>query len=147
MSLGMIYDSQKKFDQAKEHYQKVLKINPKFAPAANNLAYLYADKGENLDEALTLAQTAKEQVPDNPNISDTLGWVYYRKGIYSRAVTYLQEAMEKSPRSAILHYHLGMAYFKNGEIDKGKKELKRSLELDAKFQGAEEAKATLQKIG
>jgi Flp pilus assembly protein TadD len=147
MSLGMIFDFQRKFDQAKEHYQKALKINPKFPPAANNLAYLYAEKGENLDEALTLAQTAKEQVPDNANISDTLGWVYYKKGIYSRAVTYLQEATEKSPRNAALHYHLGMAYFKNGEIENGRKELKRALELDPKFNGADEAKATLQKMG
>jgi Tfp pilus assembly protein PilF len=40
-----------------------------------------------------------------------------------------------------------MAFFKNGEIEKGKKELTRALELDPKFQGADEAKATLQKKG
>jgi len=123
---------------------KALKINPKFPPAANNLAYLYAEKGESLDEALSLAQSAKEQLPDDPHISDTLGWVYYKKNIYSRAITYLQEVRERVPNNASIHYHLGMAYSKGGDKAMAKKELKQALELDPKFPGAEEAKTTLQ---
>jgi Flp pilus assembly protein TadD len=73
--------------------------------------------------------------------------VFYKRGIYTRAITYLQEAREKSPNNAIIHYHLGMAYYKNGEGAKAKEELKRSLELDPKFPGADEAKATFQKLG
>ena len=146
MGLGIIYDIQKEYDKAKEQYLKVLKINPKFSPAANNLAYLYAEKGKNIDEALNLAQNAKEQFPDDPHISDTLGWVYYKKNIFSRAITYLKEANEKIPDSAFIRFHLGMAYFKNGDKDLAKQELKRALELDPKFPGAEEAKATLQTL-
>ena len=143
-ALGMIYESQQKYDQAKEHYQKALKINPKFHPAANNLAYLHAEKGENLDEDLSLAQSAKEQVQDDPHISDTLGWVYYKKNIYSRAVTHLQEAIEELPNNAVVHYHLGMAFSKSGDKAMAKKELKRALQLNPKFSGAEEAKTALQ---
>jgi len=123
---------------------KALKINPKFPPAANNLAYLYVEKGESLDESLSLAQSAKEQLPDDPHISDTLGWVYYKKNIYSRAITYLQEARERVPNNASIHYHLGMAYSKGGDKAMANKELKQALELDPKFSGAEEAKTTLQ---
>ena len=54
-------------------------------------------KGENIDEALNLAQKAKEQVPDDPHISDTLGWIYYKKNVPSRAIVYLKEANEKVP--------------------------------------------------
>ncbi len=97
MGLGIIYDTQKKYDKAKEYYQKALKINPKFSPAANNLAYLYAEKGENIDEALNLAQSAKEQFPEDAHISDTLGWVYYKKNLFTLAITYLKEASEKIP--------------------------------------------------
>jgi tetratricopeptide (TPR) repeat protein len=143
MGLGIIYDSQKKYDKAKEYYQKALKINPKFTPAANNLAYLYAERGENIDEALTLAQSAKEQFPDDPHISDTLGWVYYKKDIFTRAITYLKEANEKITDNPVIRYHLGMAYFKNGDKEDAKRELKKALELDPKFPGAEEAKNTL----
>jgi tetratricopeptide (TPR) repeat protein len=68
----MVYGVQQKYDKAKEYYQKALKINPTFAPAANNLAYLYTEKGGNVDEALNLAQSAKEQFPDDLHISDAL---------------------------------------------------------------------------
>jgi tetratricopeptide (TPR) repeat protein len=146
MGLGIIYDTQKKYDQAKEYYQKALKINPKFVPAANNLAYLYAEKGENVDEALSLAQSAKEQFPDDPHISDTLGWVYYKKNVFSRAIVYLKEANDKIQNNPMTRYHLGMAYYKNGEKENAKRELKKALELDSKFEGAEEAKEVLSKL-
>ena len=120
--------------------------NPKFPPAANNLGYLYAERNENIDEALNLAQSAKEQVPDDPHISDTLGWIFYKKNIYSRAIVYLKEANEKITDNPIIKYHLGMAYFKNGDKEQSKRELKRALELAPKFDGSEEAKATLKEI-
>jgi len=96
----MIYDAQQKYDKAKEYYQKALKINPNFAPAANNLGYLYTEKGGNVDEALNLAQSAREQFPDDPSISDTLGWVYYKKNIFSRAVVFLKEANDEDHRQS-----------------------------------------------
>ena len=142
----MIYDAQQKYDNAKEYYRKGLKINPNFAPAANNLAYLYAEKGGNVDEALNLAQSAKEQFPDDPNISDTLGWVYYKKNVFSRAIVYLKEANEKVQNNAMMRYHLGMAYYKNGEKENARRELRKALGLDPKFGGAEEAKEVLSKL-
>jgi Flp pilus assembly protein TadD len=123
-----------------------LKINPKFPPAANNLAYLYAEGGGNIDEALHLAQSAKQQVPDDPHISDTLGWVYYKKNIFSRSIVYLKEANEKISDNASMRYHLGMAYYKNGDKENAKKELRKSLELDSRFSGADEARATLKLV-
>jgi Flp pilus assembly protein TadD len=145
MALAGIYQSQNKNNLAKENYQKVLKINPKFPPAANNLAYIYADENTNIDEALALAQMAKEALPDNPYMADTLGWVYYRKNVYTRAIVYLKEASEKLPNQPVVHYHLGMAYHKNGNADLARKELNKAIELDPKFNGSEEARAVLQK--
>jgi len=144
--LAVLYDTQRDYEKAKENYQKALKINPNFIPAANNLAYLYAEKGENIDEALSLAQMAKGRAPEDPHISDTLGWVYYKKNIFSRALTYLQEANEKIPDNPVMKYHLGMAYYRNNNLSMAKKELSKALQLDPKFPGAEEARATLEKI-
>ena len=79
MLLGVIYDLQGKHPKANEYYQQVLKINPRFGPAANNLAWNYAEHNGNIDVALSLAQTAKEQLPDAPAVSDTLGWIYYKE--------------------------------------------------------------------
>jgi tetratricopeptide (TPR) repeat protein len=144
--LGMIYDAQKKYDQATAQYEKALQIDPKLGPAANNLAWNYAEYGGNLDVALSLAQQAKEQYPDNPSISDTLGWIYYKKNAYLKAISLLKESVDKVPDNPIVHYHLGMAYYKNGEKILAKKELQYALKLSQDFQGAEEAKKTLQAL-
>ncbi|MBI1958579.1 MAG: hypothetical protein HYS36_05045 [Candidatus Rokubacteria bacterium] len=47
-------------------------LNPRFAPAANNLAWVLSEHGSDWDKALTLAQTAKEWAPEDPQVSDTL---------------------------------------------------------------------------
>ena len=143
MYLGMIYEIEKNFVKAKESYEKALSISPNFPPAANNLSYIYAERGGNLDLALNLAQKAKEQVPDDPHISDTLGWIYCKKNVPSRAVAYLKEAAEKVPTHPLIRYHLGMAYHKNGNRDLAKKELNEALKIDPKFQGADEARKVL----
>jgi len=62
-----------------------------------------------------------------PHISDTLGWVYYHKNIFTSAITYLKEAMKKLQTIPFVRYHLGMAYFKNGNKEDAKRELKKAL--------------------
>jgi Tfp pilus assembly protein PilF len=61
-------------------------------------------------------------------------------------VVYLKEANEKITDHPVIKYHLGMAYYKNGDKENAKKELEKALELDSKFSGAEEARATLKLI-
>jgi tetratricopeptide (TPR) repeat protein len=143
MMLGIIYEKLQKYDKAKENYEAALKINPKFAPAANNLAWQLADRGGNIDVALSLAQTAKEGNPSDPSISDTLGWIYYKKNAYLKAIGLLKESLENLGETPVIHYHLGMAYYKNGEKDLAKKELNKALQLSKDFPGSEEAKKTL----
>ena len=103
--LGMIAEHKKDFAKAIRRYEDALKINPKFAPAANNLAWLLIEQGGNSDVALSHAKIAREQLPHDPNVADTLGWIYYRIGIYLKALSLLKEAVEKLPDNPIVHYH------------------------------------------
>ena len=96
-------------DEAKLRYQKALEIDPRAGVAANNLAWLYADKNENLNVALQLAQTAKSQLSNSHEVDDTLGWVYYKKGLSALAITSLQQSVTKKPDDPIYSYHLGLA--------------------------------------
>jgi tetratricopeptide (TPR) repeat protein len=146
MLLGVLYDTQKKFDLSEKHYREVLRVNPDFAPAANNLAFLLADRSENLDEALMLAQKAKEKLPQDPSVMDTLGWVYYKRGLYDSAIAELSDSAEKLPAHAGVHYHLGMAYYRKEKRDLAKEHLSRALRLDAGFDGAEEARRVLSEL-
>lgn len=144
MLLGIIHESRKEFDKARERYQTILKLNPQFAPAANNLAWDLADRGGNLDMALSYAQTAREQKPDDPHIADTLGWVYYKKNAYLLAVGLLKEAVEKLPNEPVVHFHYGMAQQKSGDTAGAKKALQTALKLSENFPGADEARKTIE---
>jgi len=140
---GMILEVQGKRDQAKGRYEQALQINPDAAVAANNLAYIYAEQGGNLDVALQLAQTAKRALPDLAEVSDTLGFVYLKKDLVSLAIPPLEASAKKDPQNWIYQYHLGLAYSKAGEKAKAKQALERALAINASFPGAEDARKTL----
>ncbi|MCI0567375.1 MAG: tetratricopeptide repeat protein, partial [Acidobacteria bacterium] len=144
--LGMLHERRQNFEQAKVHYRDALKLDPKFAPAANNLAWIYAEQGGDVDAALSLARNAREQLPQDPSIADTLGWVYYKKNAYLRAIGFLKEAAEKMPDNPLVQYHLGMAYYKYGDNVSARKTLQLSLKLNRSFPGAEEARQTLKAL-
>ncbi|MFQ5543844.1 MAG: tetratricopeptide repeat protein [Nitrospiria bacterium] len=143
MLKGVIYDAQQQYDKAQEQYEKVLELDPKFAPAANNLAWIYAEQGGNIDKALSLAQIAKERFPDDPSVSDTLGWIYYKKNVFLKAISLLQESAEKLSDNPVVRYHLGMAYAKEGKAELAKTELTAALKLNPEFPGSDEAEKTL----
>ena len=118
-------------------------ITPDTPIAANNLAAMLADNGENLDRALELAQTAKAQLPQNAQASDTLGWVYYKKGLGSLAISALQEGVKQDPANPVIHYHLGLAFLQNGDKPEARAALERALRLKPEFRGADDAKRLL----
>ncbi len=144
--VGMIQEQRHDLDKAKAHYQEALKLNAKFAPAANNLAWILSESGGNIDEALTYAQTAREQRPDDPHIGDTLGWIYYKKNAFLKAASVLKDAAERLPDNPIVKYHYGMALLKNGDKAGAKEALESSLKLSATYPGAEDAKQALKAL-
>jgi tetratricopeptide (TPR) repeat protein len=145
--LGTIYGMQGKPDEAGKQYEQALATDPEAAVAANNLAWHYAaSDGPNLDVALKLAQTAKRKLPKSWEATDTLGWIYYKKGLADLAVTTLREAVKQNPSIATLHYHLGLAYMKGGSKRDAQQSLEQALELDPKFPEAEEARRALASV-
>ena len=113
------------------------------AVAANNLAYMYAEQGANLDKALQLAISAKKRMPDNPIVDDTIGWIYYKQGHFDLAVTSLESAVKQLRDHAELLVHLGLTYAKLGETQKARETLERALKLNPRVTGYNEAKAVL----
>jgi tetratricopeptide (TPR) repeat protein len=146
MLVGILSEAKGDRKRAMEAYEQVLAGNPRFAAAANNLAYLLNETGGDKERALQLAQTAKEAAPDDPNIADTLGWILHQRGLHQQAVTLLQEAATKLPDNAVIRYHLGMAQLAAGNKAAAKSELQQALKLQAAFPGAEEAKQALSQL-
>ena len=110
--------------------------------AANNLAFIYAEEGTNLDVALQLANSAKQRLPEESSVDDTIGWIYYKKNQPDLAVRPLEESLKRRPDVAEVLYHLGMTYAKLGDKAKARQALERALKLDPKI-GGEEARRTL----
>jgi tetratricopeptide (TPR) repeat protein len=147
--VGTLLESQNRMEEARHRYEQALGIDPHAAIAANNLAYLIAEHGGNLDVALQLAQTAKANLPDSPAVDDTLGWVYYKKGLFDQAVTALKGAVVKEPKVAAFQYHLGLssAKAKNGDVRLARQSLETALKLDPKASEANAARAALSELG
>jgi tetratricopeptide (TPR) repeat protein len=143
-ALGILLQLQNRPDEARARYEKVLQLDSRAAVAANNLAWIYAQQGTNLDIALQLAQTAKSQLPDMPEVNDTLGWVYHKKGMANLAIPPLQQSIAKAPNNPTYHYHLGVAYASAGDKARARQSLERALALNPSAEESAEAKKALE---
>jgi tetratricopeptide (TPR) repeat protein len=138
-NIGLIEAGRGQHDVAAEYYRRVLAIRSDEPVAANNLASLYADHGKgNAEEAMRLAQDVVRRFPTEPGFSDTLGWVYYRKGLYREAVEQLQRAVagaaKRGSDNSLYRWHLGAALAANGDKQSARRELQKCLELSAQEQ-------------
>jgi tetratricopeptide (TPR) repeat protein len=138
---AVLAHAQGKLDVARQRYEKALSVNPESPVAANNLAYMYVEKGENLDVALNLAQTAKRLNPENADYIDTLGVVLMKKRLFSAAIAELETAANLSPKSAIIHLHLAQALAGGGNADEARRVARRALAIDPSFPEAKDARA------
>jgi len=146
--LGTILDMQGKKEEAKARYSRALQVDPRAAVAANNLAWINSNtNGGNLDVALQLAQTAKAQLPNRHEVDDTLGWIYYKKGLYPQAIDSLRSSTTKAPNNPSYNYHLAAALIKSGgSKDEARKLLEKAVTAKQSFDGAEDAKKLLAEL-
>jgi tetratricopeptide (TPR) repeat protein len=127
LGIAVIQTQLKDYQAAKVAYEKMLAINPNYAPALNNLAELYADRLPQLDKALELAQKANQLVPQNPALTDTLGWVFYKRGEYAKALgLFYENSLQPNP-AAEMYYHLGLAYYATGKDNQARAALQQAL--------------------
>jgi tetratricopeptide (TPR) repeat protein len=145
--LAQVYEYVGNIERARQTYQDALKVDPNSYQASSNLARLYADHGGSLSEALDLAQKAKAQQPDDPAVNDTLGWVYYKQGLYNSAVPALEAAVAKNPQAAKFQFHLGMAYLAAGQPAQAHNSLQAALQAGLSPDDARSAQTALQKPG
>lgn len=141
--LGVILTALDRPFEAQAWFEKGMKVDPRNAVIANNLAWLYADQGGDLDAALKLALLAKEQIHDRPEVDDTLGWIYYKRDEIGRALPILKSTVERAPGNRIFQYHLGLAHARAGNRNEAREALQKALRGNVTFPGASNAKAVL----
>jgi len=138
--LGVVYDKANKKQASMDTMRKVIELDPKHANAMNYLGYTYADLGQNLDEAERLIKEALKYKPNDGYITDSLGWVYYKKGQFDKAIKYLKKAVELVPNDPIMLEHMGDAYLKLNDKPNTLKYYRKSLKVKEKDKEALEEK-------
>lgn len=136
-----------KSKEAIDAYNKVLGVDPENAMAMNNLAFLNAQSGTNLDQAMTYAERAKKQFPNSPQITDTLGYVYYQKNLTNEAVRIFRQIVQDNPQNSTFHLHLAMALLKEGDKDGAKEEAEKALKTSAAPAEQSKIRSLMSQIG
>jgi len=153
--IGMLEETRENLPEAEKNYRRALDLAPQTPIAANNLAWLIADRGQgNLDEALRLAQSAVDRNTGVAGYYDTLGWVYFKKGLYSPAVEQLKKAVALDEADArrtgaapnpAFRLRLGTALASAGDKLSARREVETSLanEQSLSQKEAQDAKSLL----
>lgn len=130
--IGVVYDKMGSRQDSISAIKAVLKLTPNDAEALNYLGYTYADMGINLDEAETLIQTALRLKPDDGYITDSLGWVYFKRGQYTQALKWLNKAVQLVPDDPTILEHIGDVYLQMESREKALTFYRRSLKKKEK---------------
>ena len=128
--LAFVYDQLGMRDSAEVVYKQLLKAAPEEPLYLNNLAYLYAQQGKNLKEALEMVDAALSLEPQNASYLDTKGWIHFQLGEYRQAKRYIEDALSLDAENAEVLEHLGDVYRKLGNEGKALDLYNRALRYD-----------------
>lgn len=127
LDLGVMRQVDGVHDAAREAYEEAVKYGPENWRALNNLAYLLSDEMGLHAQALPYARQAATLLSD-PNVLDTLGWIYVGLGDYTSAIAELSRAVRLNPNVPLTQFHLGEAYRRSGEFLRAEEILRSALE-------------------
>lgn len=147
LMLGNAQEQAGRKQDAMDSYRRLLELQADNPVAMNNLAFLLAETGGDLDEALKLVQRALEKIRDYPAFSDTLGWVYLKKNMHDTALQIFTTLVTKDPGNAGFQYHLGMTYLAKGDKTKARAAFTAALSRKPPKDVEEQIQAALAKLG
>lgn len=122
----------------------VLRRNPEHLPACNDLAWLLAEQGEDLELAVALA-TRAARIDPQPGVLDTLGWVRLRRGEIEPAIAVFEKALEQQPDFSTARYHLGLALVQRGDDEAARQAFRAALD-GGPFPESEAARRELERL-
>lgn len=118
--LSIAYVNIDKIDEGEKELEILFARDPEDPGINNDLGYLYADRGKNLEQAEAMIRKALSEEPDNSSYLDSLGWVLFKRGKLEEAVEQLTKAAKDPSADATIHDHLGDVYFKLKDLAKAK---------------------------
>ena len=147
LDLALLYDRTGRPDQARQEYEIVIQLQPENATALNNLAYLEAEEGVDLNRALAHALRAQLKLPNDLDVQDTLALVYFRKNLTNESIRMLRDLVSRKPDSAPFHLHLALALYQKGDRPAAKRELESALRHQPSAKEQNQIRELLAKVG
>ncbi|HEY2933911.1 MAG TPA: tetratricopeptide repeat protein [Acidobacteriota bacterium] len=144
--LGAVYERQKKFDKAEQLFRRLLDKNPKNAGVLNYLGYMWADRGENLQQALEYIKKAVEMDPFNGAYLDSLGWVQFKLRDFDLAKANLNKAAKIVRNDPTIHEHLGDLYERLGNYQEALQAYSLSLANQTDAEDSDKVKQKVKKL-
>ena len=146
IKLGLLYENQMNFTEAAKYYQQAITEKPDYYVSYNQLAWLLAKQGKELDKATELAEKANRMRPDNASILDTIGWIYFHQKRYDEAKQLFEKSLAIIPNNPSVLYHLGSVEHALGNKAQAVSKLKAALGTNISFDQQNEAQALLQSM-
>jgi tetratricopeptide (TPR) repeat protein len=128
-TLGTAYERRGDTTRSLEKMRAVLEVNPENAMAMNFIGYALTQRGRDLEEAEGLLKKALELKPDTGAFLDSLGWLYFRRGDYARAIDTLERAAALESNEPTVLEHLGDAYSKLAKRTQAVDAYRKALEV------------------
>lgn len=128
LELALTYSAGGDNDKAVAVMQDYLEKDPESAAALNFIGYTWAEQGIKLDEAEDMVRRALKLSPNAGYIMDSLGWIYYQKKDYEKALEWLKKADKAQGPDAEILFHLGDCYRALGREDKARESYRRAIE-------------------
>ncbi len=118
-------------EKAAELLKQSIALDPNSsAQACNYLGYMWADRGENLDEAGDMIRKALEMEPDNASYLDSMGWFHFKKGEYDKALLLLLRAAEGIKQEDVVVFdHVADTYHAMGKTAEAMQYWQKALAL------------------
>lgn len=107
---------------------RLIEAEPDNAHALNALGYHLVDENLRLEEAAAFIERARELLPDDPAITDSLGWLRYRQGRFDEAIDLLRDAWAKLPDPEIAR-HLVEVLWRQGQEAEAREFQQQALEI------------------
>ena len=111
---AMLAEKLGRLDEMERLLRAIIAAKPDYQHAYNALGYSLAERKLRLPEARALILKALELAPNDPFITDSLGWVEFQSGNLPEALRILQGAYESKPDAEIAA-HLGEVLWMSGK--------------------------------
>ena len=127
--MGTLYYETNQLSAMKEILPQGLTSKINYPPLNNLLAYYYATKGKDIDQAQKLIELALAKDPENEHFLDTQGVIYYKQQKYDQALAIFEKIAKTNAHDYTIIKNWGKTLLKLGRFEQAKGSIEQALTL------------------